>query len=641
MDSKITLLIFCLLFFFQSSFSQIDSASSVSDVFSPYGIPNSFGLTFDNTNNTYRWDGNLNYQKNFNKINVQLNEQYKSSLIQTSKKLVRDEQNFELLTHYKISPSLRASSRVYSLIVSDNQSEGLGRVSSHSILGGFEYKPMNEITLESLIGERFDKQVDQEDHGLSYLIDARADNLDISGFKTYFLGYFEGNYLKPRKLETHNINLSLQKYFFQNTRNAISLTYKKNLKEFYFIAEPAIRSEYNIINNIERRNENIFSVYDTLDYNIGNGIQISINGTASLREIDRSIRYKPTATDGNDSRYLGSHIHDFKIEGTTELKYEPSKYLNSRIQLIYGERDVAHNLFEDVNLSTFLFESKKRDEEKKNNNSQRTTLAGTLNFILSDYHKISLSGSSSILRYDTPSNSNDDDRDELWMAYNLTTYHTINRYFSAEIPINAYLTHIVYLYKTRSANNNWNRVFRLAPRLQFNPHSVFSTTNTFEVLANYTAYDFEGQLVSVNSFSFRQFAFIDSSSLNLSKKITLDWYNNIRLYERGELNWKSFKGRPINYFEDKTYIGQLRYSPKQNLLFSVGIRYFSQSSFKYEGRSKNLETFLRSIGPIGSIVWTTESVAELIVKGFYEKIDFTGTKTHNSTNLFMNIKIFL
>jgi hypothetical protein len=264
-----------------------------------------------------------------------------------------------------------------------------------------------------------------------------------------------------------------------------------------------------------------------------------------------------------------------------------------------------------------------------------------MNIALSNNHKISLSGSSSILRYDTPSNLNDDDRDELWMVYNLTTYHTINQYFSVQIPVNAYLTHIVYLLKTRSANNNWNRIFRIAPRLQYNPYKTFSTANTFEVLANYTAYDFENQLTSVKSFSFRQFSFIDSSSLNITKRIAFDWYNYIRLYERGELNWKAFKGRPINYFEDKTYIGQMRYSPRQNLLFSVGIRYFSQSSFKYEGKSKRIETFLRSIGPITSVVWNMNSSAELIIRGFYEKIEFTGTKTHGSTNLFMNIKIFL
>jgi hypothetical protein len=641
MVSKIIPAVIFSCIIYQSALAQADSSQSLQYLNTSPTIPNSIGVTFDNNINTYRWDGNIIYRKYFNNLDVQLNEQYKSSLIQTAKKLIRDEQNVELLAHYKISPSLRASSRVNSLTLSDNQSESLGKVTSHSLYGGLEYKLTNEITLEPLIGMRFDKQMNQEDRGFSYLLNAKGDNLEMSSFKTFFLGYFEGNYLSPRKLETHNLTLSIKKDFFQNTRNVVNISYKKNLREFYFTADPKIQSQHNVLNNIERRNENLISAFDTLDYNAGNGWQISLNGTASFRNIDRSIRYKPTVVSGFDSRYFDNNIHDFKIEGSTQLIYEPSKDFNSQIQMVYGERDVSHSLLENINVSTILFANKKRDEEKKNNTSRRTTLSGIMNIALSNNHKISLSGSGNILRYDTPSNLNDDDRDELWMVYNLTTYHTINQYFSVQIPVNAYLTHIVYLLKTRSANNNWNRIFRIAPRLQYIPYKTFSTTNTFEVLANYTAYDFEDQLTAVKSFSFRQFSFIDSSSLNITKRIAFDWYNYIRLYERGELNWKAFKGRPIDYFEDKTYIGQMRYLPRQNLLFSIGIRYFSQSSFKYEGKSKRLETFLRSIGPITSVVWNLNSSAELIIKGFYEKIEFTGTKTHSSTNLFMNIKMFL
>jgi len=641
MISKIILIIICSLVIYQSSAAQIDSSQSFQYLNSNIPIPNSIGIAFDNNINTFRWDGNIVYRKYFNNFEVQLNERYKSSLIQTSKKLIRDEQVVELLAHYKISPPLRTSSRINSLTLSDNQSESLGKVSSHALYGGLEYKPTNEITLEPLIGMHFDKQMNRDDRGFSYLLTANGDNLELSSFKTFFLGYFEGNYLSPRKLEIRNFTLSIRKDFFQNTRNVVNLAYKKNLREFYFTADPKIQAQYNILNNIERRNENIFSAFDTLDYNAGNGWQISLNGTASLREIDRSIRYKPTDGSGFDSRYFDNNIHDFKIEGETQIIYEPSKDFNSQIHMIYGERDVSHAILENLNISSILFENKKRDEEKKNNTSRRTTLSGIMNISISNKHKISLSGSSSILRYDTPSNLNDDDRDELWMVYNLTTYHTINQYFSVQIPVNAYLTHIVYLLKTRSANNNWNRIFRIAPRLQYVPYKTLSTTNTFEVLANYTAYDFEDQLTSVKSFSFRQFSFIDSSSLSITKRVALDWYNYIRLYERGELNWKAFKGRPINYFEDKTYIGQLRYTPGQNLLFSFGIRYFSQSSFKYEGKSKHIETYLQSVGPITSVVWKMNSSAELIIKGFYENIEFTGTKTHSSTNLFMNIKIFL
>jgi hypothetical protein len=622
-------------------YSQTDtvalSAGRVLDIFRP----NSTIFIFDNSLNTYRWDGNIFYNKNFSDFEVLINEQYKSSLIQTTRKLIRDEQNLNFNLYYKLLPYLRTATRVSSLILTDNQSDKLGSVTSHSFYSGLEYKPTDEITLEPMVGMRYDKQLNQADDGFSYLFNAKADNFDIANSKIFLLSNFEGNYLSPRKLETQNISLSFKQDFFQQTRNVLNLIYRKNLREFYFTADPKIQLEYDLINNIEKRDEKYFSAFDTLDYYAGNGLQFSLNGTASIRDIDRSVRYKPLDINDYDTRYLDNNIHDFKIEGIAQIKYEPSESFGSQLQVIYSERDVKHSLLQDGLLPPPIADNRKNYEERKNNISRRTTVSASMNFSITENHRVALSGSSSILRYDTPSKENDDDRDELWMAYNLTTYHRINKYFSFQIPMNAYLTHIVYLLGTRSANNNWNRIIRLAPRFAYFPFQSFSTTNIFEVLANYTAYDFEDRLTSVKSFSFRQFSFVDSSYLSLSKKIGVDWYNNVRLYERGELNWKAFKGRPINYFEDKTYITQLRYTYGQYLLFSTGIRYFSQSTYNYEGKSKRLLTFLRSIGPIASIIWTIESKTELLIRGFYEKIEYTRTKTHSSTNLLMNIKIYL
>jgi len=95
------------------------------------------------------------------------------------------------------------------------------------------------------------------------------------------------------------------------------------------------------------------------------------------------------------------------------------------------------------------------------------------------------------------------------------------------------LSHLVYLSPQRSADNTWNRIFRLSPRFAYKPSEKFFSFNTFEVLANYTTYDFEFISASVRSYVFRQFAFIDSTEVGISNRFSLGWYHYLRFYERG------------------------------------------------------------------------------------------------------------
>ena len=72
------------------------------------------------------------------------------------------------------------------------------------------------------------------------------------------------------------------------------------------------------------------------------------------------------------------------------------------------------------------------------------------------------------------------------------------------------MNHIVYIYAEESANNNINRILRLSTGGTYSGANV-SSTNSFEVSANYTVYDFEDLVPNYQSYSFRQFTAMDSS----------------------------------------------------------------------------------------------------------------------------------
>jgi hypothetical protein len=69
---------------------------------------------------------------------------------------------------------------------------------------------------------------------------------------------------------------------------------------------------------------------------------------------------------------------------------------------------------------------------------------------------------------------------------------------------------------------------------------------------------------------FRQLNLKDSLITELTKHIGIDIYGEIKLYERGELNWRAFSQRPINYFEDKIINSEINYFFNNFITISAG-----------------------------------------------------------------------
>ena len=184
-----------------------------------------------------------------------------------------------------------------------------------------------------------------------------------------------------------------------------------------------------------------------------------------------------------------------------------------------------------------------------------------------------------------------EDRDELVYVASVVTKHKISPLLHLKIITDATATHLVYLLAERSANNFWNRTLRLSPVLLFKPHQKFSSANQFEVLANYTVYDFEEYSTGeIRSFSFRQFGFLDSTSLSIAKNISLEWFSYLNMYERGELRWKEFSERPINSFEELTLFRKMQFN-KESRASIIGAL-FSQNAICRKRRKEKTRAYI-------------------------------------------------
>jgi len=597
-------------------------------------VPNQSVLGFERNLSTYYWKGMASYQGLLGDWDVRLGELFLSTLIQTDQKFIKDEQNFGLSISRRLADRLWFQFDASSVVLSDNRAIGINRASIHSALVGAKFQFSKIGFLAPSIGVKSDNQTGQMDNGLSYRITSQIGELDLSGYKANFYGRFSEDRITPRKGESHAAILSIGKDFRGQTRDSLGVQFLRNRRDFYFSADSLVKLAFGITNNTEQRIEEIFDVSNQLRYGTGSELLFTFNTSLYRRGISKNIRYKPPNTPLGT--LFDTDISELKLDAFVEGQYQ-TKRIDAVLRISYGERDEDHQARSFAGADRNRFDLQQASEQLKNNSTRRTTISGNADVSTVAGNRLNLSGFASLLRYDTPRPENTDDRDELLMIFGISDTQKVGTNLTFSLSADAVLNHIVYLFADRSANNNWNRVLRLSPRIEYQPSPRLKTTNAFEVLANYTVYDFEDQVYSVKSFSFRQFSLIDSTTYQLSRRVALDLFLRIKLYERGQLSWREFRERPVNYFDDRTYWGQFRYALQSDLTLAVGFRYFSLTRFRYDLSERVFDNRLVNYGPTCLISWSASETARLQISGWYEVQAQTGAPSQSVSNLSMNI----
>ncbi len=598
---------------------------------------NKANLRIERNISTYVWNLNSAVMHMDSLFSFRAADQFTSSLIHKNFNSFRDENTLGMDIAYTMTEQISLNGETHSFVASDNQSLGVSKAAIHSLLGGISYRPFRNTSLTPLIGLRYDKQQGEEDEGAQYRIVLYADSLDFSGYSANFSGEFNQSDLHPRKFNNNGADLTIASTFSEGASDSIHLHWYSNRWDFYIPADVNIKEVYGVQSNIRSRNEQMYTIQNILDYNFGYGFSTEFVTSIESRIIDNKYRYKILFDP--QSILFNTNVQEFRLGGGIDIRYR-SEVFSSLIGLHVSERDEKHSIEKIDNTNHALQETRARQESQLDNTALKTTLSETTTARLSSADDAVFDGSISILRYDTPDSNNTDDRDELLINLSLKERHTFNHVFEGRISAEAILSHIVYLHGEKSANNNWNRIFRLSPEVEYRPSDRFRMFNSFEVLANYTVFDFETLVPSVKSYSYRQVAFLDSTSYDISRTLGLDMFGHLRIYERGEFSWKDFSERPQQYVEEITFSPQVRYHYTERWLFAIGFRSFAQKRFRYEKNIRRFENTYLSAGPTAriSIHLSPDSLIE--INGWKEFQRNSGENIRDYSNVMMNIKYF-
>ncbi|MCJ7554539.1 MAG: hypothetical protein MUO34_11715, partial [Ignavibacteriaceae bacterium] len=534
-------------------------------------------------------------------------------------------------TAYKYSNEVKLGILGSSTVLADNRNIEINQASVSFATLFSEIEPYKNILFSPFGGYSSNSQVGENDYGFVYGLEGVARNLLLSDFRLNSELRFRNEDITPRRNLIRYFQLTAANFFEQNISNTINFLFTQSRKDFYFQTDSLTQVKFGIENNIQSRTETIYSLQDRLLYDkIFDVISLNFTGRISMRTVDRDTRYKNS--DLTTSSIFDTKIEELKLDFETITKYT-SKLFDGQLRLTFAERDEKNITKPFTGVDESFFEQRSEIEGQKNNNSGRMSLTFFGDLKMSEKDKLTISYYQSKLKYDTPSDNNDDDRDEILSIVRLRYSRFLNPYFEAYLNAEGTYSHIVYIFAGRSSNNNVNRIIRFKAGGDYNGLNLLSY-NSFEVSANYSVYDFEDITSNFQSFTFRQMTAVDSTTIRLTDRISLFGFGSLKLSEQGDLSWSNFTSRPTRFLQE-IYIEPRIILYLNRSSFSAGIRYFSLNTYNFDKLNRKLDTEYSSFGPVAIISINLWKRLNMYINGFYEFIKSSGSQEREQANLIM------
>lgn len=594
---------------------------------------NLFKTSFEKRLNTYNLNSAFTYSSNTNNYFLGVDENYFSSLVNSGTKNIKDEQSISLIGEYKVSPFFQLGVLSQNSIYSNDRKIAINEASLiHSTLYT-KYSPIDQLKIIPFGGFSINKQVKEDDRGALYGSNLLLERYNISDFQISSSLFFQNEDISPRRNLNRYVSLNVKNKFDIDLTNLISAKYSNTRKDFYFEADSLTSSTYNISKNIQSRIENSYSFEERIfNSRFTSDLLFDLSGKVFVRNIDRNTKYKNLTN--IDLNTFDSQINEFRLDFSGKTEYSSESFYG-RLKIDYSERDEKYNAQKIKDANQIIYDQRLALEKKKNNISEYTTISAVGNITISSKDNLTFSMLHRKLVYNTPSEDNFDDRDELLSIFRLSYLRTFNKFFNFFINLEGSLNHLVYIFAERSSNNNYRRIIKLNSGGEFLSSRLYSK-NTFEVSANYTSYDFEDINPSIRSFSFRQFSAKDSTSYNFFNKVYLDLAGYVKLSEQATFVWKKFASNPERYLVEY-YFTPIFNVRSDGIKFGAGIRIFSLQTFLYnKNNEKYLSNKYNSIGPITNFLIRLPNV-DLALYGYYEFITNEDNVKRELANLTFNV----
>ncbi|MDZ4712519.1 MAG: hypothetical protein SGI89_09375 [bacterium] len=587
--------ILILLFTNRFSLAQITVVSS-DTIFNT----NFFNNYLYNDINTANLNSVLNYKKSAGRYSISVANYYLSNVSKLGQNFFRDYNNFKIILDYELRQNLRMGVGFQNRFLTDDKNIETNKNNNNYFFANVDFRVNNNLLINTKLGLKNVDQIGEVNNGFSGIFTTEANNFLYRDYLTNgkVILFYEN--LVQKQNHNYEINTNIYKRFSEQTDNTGLIRFYNQRNEVYFPATQSVRNQFNVKNNIEKRIESYFQAGDYLNYLLNRDLIFSLGGFFVNRNITKEFKYRASSTN-----ILLENVYDTKtIENNLEfsgtLNYSRHKF-NSQMKLMFNERSENHTLINKAGLTPAQILELEKAERSKNNNSRRTSVLLDLIYLHSNANTFGVTGSTSLLRYDTDFDQNYDDRDERESV--ISTVHRYNNLlnFDVQTRFDVIISKLNYIFSQKSANNYKNTIYKLTTESNFKPLRQISTKNLVQVLANYTVYDFEDIVSQVQSFSYRQLYVKDSTVYNLSNRLSVNFQGELKYYEQGQFNNENFSVNPIAFFAEQMFNPDIFYFINDFIQIGAGYKFFEQRRYQYENSEKKLVNTYNSFGPVGKI----------------------------------------
>jgi len=342
--------------------------------------------------------------------------------------------------------------------------------------------------------------------------------------------------------------------------------------------------------------------------------------------------------DPNTSVTRSRDITSIRLAGNIDFR---SKIVNNSFNMSYSTENDENRVIKTREIDENRLNQMRAEAFQLDNVTSITSLTNSTIFRPSPKDTIKSNILLMITRYDTPSELNNSDRDEFMTIISGSYSRNINEYFTAGVTTELQMNHLVYLKSQRSASNYWMRILKLSPYFTYSS-KIVTFKPTFNILANYTVYDFESMSLGVSSFSFRQMGYSDSVSIRLTPKTSLLLNYDLNYRETGILYWSSFEESPVSSNLKLFSKAFISHSENENINVAVGFRYYNLSNRNISINITRRNDYINvSMGPEININVKFNDYSYILFSGWYEFRFINNKLSGEIPNLYLTSQINL
>jgi hypothetical protein len=588
-------------------------------------IPNRAGYTFDKQSNTSSFQSDVAFHLHTTDIQAQLFDSYQSTAILASDKNLRETHKLRFGLGYQTAGLYSFGVLTEYLNFNDSRTTAVNSSNRNSAGVFAKYAASDSAFLVAMAGATQNTQIGVKDKGILYDLEGSLKSYPM--VEMLFSGGFHvhDEHISPRYNKGKNFSFGLETPDDSPVRNTLRVLYDDQRTDFYVLADSITAGVFKTERNIQQRMETNYGIEDRLEnLPLLSNLTALLSMSYYLKQVDRDYYYTPLSQ--FSQAVLPEKINETRIEAQSELAYT-SQSFDSRFKILFQERDEKRSIPSQQQLPQLpsdpihntIYLDLLLGEEKMNNTSKRVSLSWNNEYRLTKAQSLIVSLSHTKLRYDTPSLQNDDDRDELLSIGRLLYRNQLFPYFTITGMLEGSMSHLVYIAASRSSNNDKNKILRMQIAGDYRADNVHNMA-TFDILSNYTIYDYEDITQTIRSFSFRQFQASDSLFISVARNLFVKGAASIKLSEQGSLNWGQFTVIPVRENHEQFAHVQLGTSWAQ-VSYAIGIRYFKVVTYAFKGRGKSLDYSYRSLGPSVEITSKIREMLQFRLTGWYDFID--------------------